>query len=590
MQSRMKPLLILIFFSQQCLAQIIPTERSVDWTSAGLTFTHEWPMMEVNLEQFGGKGDGLTSNNEAFDEAIHSFDGKRGKIHLGKGTYLFDGPIVLRDSILLSGEGTDLTTIIFISPASGDLIQLIGSKIGVPHPITDSPERGQTYIVSPIADNLSPGDYVNIYMEDSSLITSDWARGTVGQIVRVTEIHEDTVRIDVPLRLDYPANTHPEVQLINPLYGAGIECVKIIRAVNDTFQSSTILMQYTAECYVKGVEIDSCNYAHITLSGSTHCSVRNSYLHDAYDYGGGGKGYGVMVQNTTSDCLIENNIFKKLRHSMIIQSGANGNVFGYNYSIEPYWTEVSLPANAAGDLVLHGNYPYANLFEGNIGQQIVIDDSHGINGPFNTFFRNRLELYGIFMNNNPATNYVNLVGNEVTNSTFTYGLYLLFGNDHFLYGNNIRGMISPSGTENLTDTSYYLQGKPKFLDKVNHFPIIGTPNIINTGEIPAKTNYSNNHPTICSEDSTITLIQSTSQLNTLTLIPNPTIQKLSIAGLDPSTGNIELTIFSFEGRILFSKKYEQLQSSLDVSALHSGSYFIRIIRDNAIYIGKFIKL
>jgi hypothetical protein len=95
--------------------------------------------------------------------------------------------------------------------------------------------------------------------------------------------------------------------------------------------------------------------------------------------GGGGKGYGIMVQNTSGDCLIENNIFRHLRHSMILQAGSNGNVFGYNYSIDPYWTEVSLPSNAAGDIVLHGNYVYANLFEGNLGQQIVIDDSHGIN-------------------------------------------------------------------------------------------------------------------------------------------------------------------------------------------------------------------
>jgi hypothetical protein len=138
-------------------------------------------------------------------------------------------------------------------------------------------------------------------------------------------------------------------------------------------------MEYATNCYINGVEMDSCNYAHVTFSASSHCAVRNSYFHDAYSYGGGGKGYGIMVQNTSGDCLIENNIFRHLRHSMILQAGSNGNVFGYNYSIDPYWTEVSLPSNAAGDIVLHGNYVYANLFEGNLGQQIVIDDSHGIN-------------------------------------------------------------------------------------------------------------------------------------------------------------------------------------------------------------------
>ena len=66
---------------------------------------------------------------------------------------------------------------------------------------------------------------------------------------------------------------------------------------------------------------------------------------------------------------------------------------------DPFWTGTVLPSDAAGDLVLHGNYPYANLFEGNILQNLVVDDSHGLNGPYNTFFRNRADNYGIVMSN-----------------------------------------------------------------------------------------------------------------------------------------------------------------------------------------------
>ncbi len=39
--------------------------------------------------------------------------------------------------------------------------------------------------------------------------------------------------------------------------------------------------------------------------------------------------YGTMLHFTTGECLIENNIFEHLRHSTIVQAGANGNVFGY---------------------------------------------------------------------------------------------------------------------------------------------------------------------------------------------------------------------------------------------------------------------
>jgi hypothetical protein len=43
--------------------------------------------------------------------------------------------------------------------------------------------------------------------------------------------------------------------------------------------------------------------------------------------------------------------------------------------------------------------PYANLFEGNIIQNYMIDHYWGPAGPYNTFFRNRTELYGIVMTN-----------------------------------------------------------------------------------------------------------------------------------------------------------------------------------------------
>ena len=92
-----------------------------------------------------------------------------------------------------------------------------------------------------------------------------------------------------------------------------------------------------------------------------------------------------MLHFTTNECLVEDNIFNHLRHSMILQAGANGNIFSYNYSYDPYWTGVFFPANSAGEIVLHGNWPYANLFEGNDVGNIVIDNSHDANGPHNTF-------------------------------------------------------------------------------------------------------------------------------------------------------------------------------------------------------------
>ena len=187
--------------------------------------------------------------------------------------------------------------------------------------------------------------------------------------------------------------------------------------------------------------------------------------------------------------MVENNQFEHLRHSVLLQSSSNGNVISYNYSRDPYWTGVFLPANSAGDLVLHGNYPYMNLFEGNICQNIVIDNSHGINGKFNTFLRNRAELYGLFMNISPASDSQNFVGNEMTNTLI--GMKSIAGNGHFDYGNKLRGNISPVGTNGIPANSLYLQSaKPVFWNPVKPFPIAGNPMDYNTIQNKAFDNYS----------------------------------------------------------------------------------------------------
>ena len=156
---------------------------------------------------------------------------------------------------------------------------------------------------------------------------------------------------------------------------------------------------------------------------------------------------------------------------MVLQAGANGNVFAYNYSTEPHWEETVLPANSAGDITLHGNYVYMNLFEGNVVQNIVIDNSHGINGPYNTFYRNRAELWGIFMNSS-AGNYQNFIGNQVTNTgLIPYGYYLLTGTQ-YEYGNMVKGTVKPSESFEPIGTSLFGYNFGSYYNIISNIPPI----------------------------------------------------------------------------------------------------------------------
>ena len=110
-----------------------------------------------------------------------------------------------------------------------------------------------------------------------------------------------------------------------------------------------------------GIESNNCTFSHVRIEQSSNLFIARSYFHHGFDYGGGGRSYGIAIQFSSGSCLIEDNVFERLRHSVLLQAGANGNVIAYNYSLDPFWS--STPSDAAGDMVLHGNYVFANLFE-----------------------------------------------------------------------------------------------------------------------------------------------------------------------------------------------------------------------------------
>jgi len=211
-----------------------------------------------------------------------------------------------------------------------------------------------------------------------------------------------------------------------------------------------------------------------------------------------GRGYGIAVQRS-SYCLFENNIGQKQRHSIILAHSAHSNVIAYNYTLE---NDDGEDAEYNQDICLHGNYPYANLFEGNIAWFIEADDHHGPNGPYNTFFRNFCyntdnmlwsEMYlGVF-----STDYANLVGNFAVPDFDGNEMWRLGGTDawypsnseldihskHVVNNNDPKlhellitdGMYGPStnmGAYSIcNDLSYYMTEYPNHYSST--FPMVG---------------------------------------------------------------------------------------------------------------------
>lgn len=572
------------------MAQTIPASRITDWSQAGMQDSVPVYNNTVDIMNYGGVADGITPNDIPFQNALAALNGQPGTILFPAGDYLFNQSISLRDSTVLKGTGTASKLLFDLSGNTQNMINLQGSIGNTIWNVNQYIHRNDTLLALDNTTGLAIGDWVLLYGNDSSILFSDWAYGSVGQIFRIKDIQGNTLITDIPLRRDYDLTFNARLKRIVPIQGAGIECLYIERKDSTAQQTSNISFNYAVNCWVIGIESFNTNFAHIELSHAAHITLRGNYIHHSWHYGGSGQGYGIATQYTSGDCLIENNIFQHLRHSMLLQSGANGNVFSYNYSTDPNWDEQLLPANSAGDAVCHGNYPYLNLFEGNIVQNIVVDDSHGSNGPLNTFFRNRAQLWGIFMNTTTPTDSMNYIGNEVTNTSVPYGNYSLSGIGHYQFGNNIKGTINPANTTALSESSLYLNGAPAFWTASLSFPPIGTPYPYNTIDNPAKMRYGNNDYTDCTLNphfQTSSVLNTTAG-NSINIYPNPAGDILYIVVKKYLEGNY--CLYDALGRKVLSGTFSGNRSSLSLTELNPGLYTL-VINTGAdkIYSGEIIK-
>jgi hypothetical protein len=522
--------------SLQGFAQILPESRSVDWTRAGLSDTGTAGFTLYNVLAEGAVADGATSVNLVVDSLLQLNAPNGIHLHFPEGNYVFTETVNLPNNCLISGEGASKTRFIFNLGGTGHAIQAIGNVIPSDSSSLLLPSaKGSNKIVISNAGIFLPGQWIRIQQQDADWVTSPWALNTVGQLAKIDSIRADTLFLASELRLDYPLNRLPKVMKINMKRNIGLRCFSMERIDNTApEQASGIHFTYAENCWISGIESNKATFAHIELASVANSKVEQCYLHDAFEYGGGGRGYGVVMHFTTNECLIENSVFKRLRHSILLQAGANGNVCAFNYSTDPYWTNSNplISGNSAGELVLHGNYVYANLFENNVVQNIVIDNSHGANGPYNTFLRNRAELYGIFFSDNTSPSQ-NFIGNEITNSSIPYSLanYNILGNDQFTYGNNNKGTISPAGTENVSDISYYYPSRPTFVQEYQ-WGKIGPPNAMNTSSIPAQDRFNNQaiFAGSCGQED-FYAATAMHQIKEIHLYPNPAREQITLEGV-----------------------------------------------------------
>ena len=571
-------LLLLKLFS---VAQTIPANRIFNWRHSGHEGAIPSPTQIIDITSFGGVGDNVTDNSVFLQNAIASSPGAK-VIFFPAGNFVFNSSINLDDSIVMRGSSSDSSKLIFdFAGAIGNGINIIGT-VGSFVNVISGAERYNNFVTVSDPSSFSVNDFVEIQETNGTWDTQpiSWADNSVGQIMKITRINSDTLFFDEQIRINYDYSLTPIVRKIIPKREIGIECLKISR--RDSVHLGVcfnINLSHATNCWIKGNEIATSIGSHIEVDASTNITIKNNFIHHNFEYDGTSThGYGITLFGHTGQCRIENNIMQHLRHSFSLQCGANGNVIAYNYSSDPNRSE--FPADFGADISMHGHYTYSNLFEGNIVQNIQIDQTWGPTGPFNTFFRNRAELYGIFMTSGAAqSDSLNFVGNEVTNTGLFMGMYTLAGSNHFEFGNNIKGTITPSGTTPLPDTSYYLDSLPTFWTS-NLFPTIGIPNAISSGTIPAKSRFQSGVGLAYCEEAINTTIHEQNDQLQLQIFPNPFHDQLTIYLPSEINKEITISIIDLQGRIVFTISHQlrsgQNEIQIPTQNILQGIYIISI--------------
>lgn len=501
-------------------------------------------------------------------------------VQFESGIFLFEHPIALPDHCVIRGRGADLTQFKIMHAGSGNGIVMNGSgKQSETTAIIKNSIVGSSEIDVNSANEFEANDWVQLYQNDSDLLNNDWAYGSYGQITQIQSIQGGNIKLRDRLRLELSPDREAKMVRLSMIEGSGIECLQIRRVDNTApVQTSSIHMEYAANCWVKGVQSDSCTFAHVRINNSSRIGICQSFFQHGFEYGGGGRAYGVVVEFSSGDCRIENNVLHHLRHALLCQAGANGNVFAYNACFFSFWDSVSLPIDAAGDLVLHGNHPFFNLFEQNLCQNIVIDNSHGSNGPNNTFLRNRAEKWGIFFSDTRSPGQ-NILGNEITNSQFPYSLvnYRILGDDHYVYGNLVRGSTQPPETADISDSSFAYLTIPTYVN-TKQWVSYGLPSTTLDGIIPSGLRWDKqNEIAFCKADSQITTslpgFENSTPDHGMHIYPNPAINIIYVTN---SSYMISYRLVNMEGQVLTREYFSPTQQiEVNLPGNHS-LYFLQV--------------
>ena len=364
------------------ISTIVPADRLMHWSTAGIpggipNRTTVCATLAANAT--------VAQINSAISSCSN------GVVMLGAGTYTLSGSIQLnKNGVTLRGVGRDQTIL-----RRGSSMVIMGNREsdGSPGSITGSANRGSTQITAANASGLAVGDFIVIRQNNPSYVTAQGSSGlcnwcaadeaaqAMAQIDKITTISGSTLTLEHPLYIDYANAPHCK-KLSNMTSSVGVEDLTVESTAGGK-GGGNIEMHGCAYCWIKNVASIKAQKAHFWVDTAYASEIRENIIKDGWAFNAD-HAYGLRMNNWNSANRIEDNIFERLRHSLVFEGGGSGNVLAYNYLKDPNTDDSSFLGE---EMSYHGSHPFMNLWEGNIGTTIAPDNTWG-SSSHSLYFRN----------------------------------------------------------------------------------------------------------------------------------------------------------------------------------------------------------
>lgn len=262
------------------------------------------------------------------------------------------------------------------------------SRVGPAFKLAEDGRRGDVELVLDQAAALRPGDAVELEApatERWNLLVRNacqWGTYRCNQF-KVQAVDGNRIRLNQPLRIDFPVVDGSTVTHLDPIRRCGVEDLKLVQTKE--LWTSGVLFACAWECWARGLVVEKAGRHPVYTRQAKWCEICDCEFRDAWYHGGGGTAY--VGWERSYDCLMENVTTWQMRHAPCVQWSSAGNVIrnsrfhGSDAQWHAGWTNENLfencVINAAGSCGTYGNGGWASPPN---------DQAHGPEGPRNVIY------------------------------------------------------------------------------------------------------------------------------------------------------------------------------------------------------------